>query len=71
MKTQSRVGGNTAQSPCTKSSAVLFKFKDIKTFRNKLTSKTNNSLRLLFENVNSISPDMDYVSTLLGWLLHI
>ena len=64
MRTWSRVGGNTAQSLYTKSSAVSYKFKDIKTFGNKLTSKTNNLLRLLFENVNGILLDIGYCLSL-------
>ena len=64
MRTQSGVGGNTAQSPCTKSSAISYKFKDIKPFRNKLTSKTDDSLRLLFKNINGIPPDMGYCPSL-------
>ena len=64
IRTRSGEGGNIAQSPYTKSSAILFKFKNIKTFGNKLTSKTDNLLRLLFENVNSILPDMGYYPSL-------
>ena len=65
IRTQSGVGGNTAQSPYTKSSAILFKFKDTKTIGNKLTSKTDNLLRLLFKNINGILLDMGYY--LLSW----
>ena len=64
MRIRSRVEGNIAQSLYIKSSAISFKFKDIKTFRNKLTSKTDNSLRLLFKNINSILPDMGYYPSL-------
>ena len=52
------------QSPCAKSSTVLFKFKDIKTFGNKLIFKTDNSLRLLFKNINNIPLDIGYYSSL-------
>ena len=60
IRIRSGVGGNIVQSPCAKSSAVLLKFEDMKTFGNKLTSKTDDSLRLLFKNVNGILLDMDY-----------
>ena len=60
MRTLSGVEGNTEQSLRTKNSTVSFKFKNTKTFGNKLTSKTDNSLRLLFKNVNSILPDIGY-----------
>ena len=53
-----------AQSPYIKSSAISFKFKDIKNFRNKLTSKTDNSLRLLFNNINGIPLDIGYYPSL-------
>ena len=60
IRIQSGAGGNIVQSPCTKSSTILFKFKDIKTFRNKLTSKTDDLLRLLFKNVNGVLLDIEY-----------
>ena len=63
MRTRSEVKGNTAQSSCTKSSAVSKKFKDIKTYGNKLTMKKEDSFRLIFENVNGLPPDMGYCSS--------
>ena len=51
---------NTAQSSCAKSRTVSKKFTNIKTYRDKLTLKQENSFRLLFENFNGLPPDMGY-----------
>ena len=61
--TRSEGTGNTAQSPCTKRSAVSFKFSEIHIYGNKLKLKDDNSFRLMFENTNGVPPNMDYYPT--------
>ena len=56
--------GNTAQSPCTKSSTILFRFSKINNYSNKLTIKIDNSFRLLFENMKGLLLDIEYCPTL-------
>ena len=63
MRTRSEGTGNTAQSPCTKSSAVSHQFKDIQTIGNALKVKSDGSVRLYFENVNGLSPELGYSKT--------
>ena len=63
MGTRSEGMGNTAQSPCTKSSTVSHTFNDIKTFGNALQVKSEGSVRLFFENVNFLSPELGYSRT--------
>ena len=60
MRTQSGAHGNTVQSPCAKSGAISFKVADIDAFGNKLVIKPDWTIRLLFENVNGLSPDLGY-----------
>ena len=73
MWTRSEGTGNTAQSPCTKSSAVSCKFNDIQTIGNALKVKSDGSVRLYFDNVNGLSPDLGYskISWKYGCLRHV
>ena len=58
MRTQSEVVGNTVQILSAKSYAVLYEFNNVNTFGNKLISKIEDSIRLFFENMNSLLVNM-------------
>ena len=53
---------HTVQSSYTKSSTFLYKFNNTITFSNKLMTKIDNSVRLFFENMNSLPTSMGYLS---------
>jgi len=63
MWTQSEVVGNIVQSPYAKNCTISHKFNNMNTFSNKLTSKTKDSVRLFFENTNSLLVNITYSLT--------